>query len=221
MNAPNGSEGTRPAFLPAGPVPERQATDSVDRKSGRPAISWTGLLAIFIRLSFRYRAFCTWVAYKSTLRILCLHLFRAEQPGCLRSNIGCNAGCWSSCELLSPSAGKNYDSSACLLWLLMNGDTKPTKRAVTWQDKTGPRALSGFHGVSWEIPKREISASLPHKSSQAEKPRLTQSPQEYCQTPKTLQIQEDAYFLANVPHDLPRKAGGRGALAARVPACRG
>jgi hypothetical protein len=26
---------------------------------------------------------------------------------------------------------------------------------------------------------------------------------------------------ANVPHDLPRKAGGRGALAARVPACRG
>ena len=27
--------------------------------------------------------------------------------------------------------------------------------------------------------------------------------------------------MANVPHDLPRKAGGRGALAARVPACRG
>ena len=31
----------------------------------------------------------------------------------------------------------------------------------------------------------------------------------------------DFSFLPNVPHDLPRKAGGRGALAARVPACRG
>lgn len=48
MNAPNGSEGTRPAILPASPVPERQATGGVDRKSGRPAISCTGLFAFFI-----------------------------------------------------------------------------------------------------------------------------------------------------------------------------
>ena len=47
MNAPKGSEGTRDALLPASPVPERQATESVDRKSGGPAISWTGLFALF------------------------------------------------------------------------------------------------------------------------------------------------------------------------------
>jgi len=45
MSAPNGSEGTRDALLPASPVPERQATGGVDRKSGRPAISCTGLFA--------------------------------------------------------------------------------------------------------------------------------------------------------------------------------
>jgi len=37
----NGSEGTRPALLPAGPVPERLITVAVARKSPRPAISWT------------------------------------------------------------------------------------------------------------------------------------------------------------------------------------
>ena len=47
MNAPNGSEGTRDALPPASPVPERQVTDGVERKSGRPAISWTGLFALF------------------------------------------------------------------------------------------------------------------------------------------------------------------------------
>jgi hypothetical protein len=47
MNAPKGSEGTRDALLPASPVPERQAMESVNRKSGRPAISCTGLLGIF------------------------------------------------------------------------------------------------------------------------------------------------------------------------------
>ena len=48
MNAPDGSEGTRDALPTASPVPERQATASVDRKSGRPAISWTGLFALFV-----------------------------------------------------------------------------------------------------------------------------------------------------------------------------
>ena len=35
------------------------------------------------------------------------------------------------------------------------------------------------------------------------------------------QCQWAVLYFPNVPHDLPRKAGGRGALAARVPACRG
>ena len=52
MKAPKGSEGTRDALPPASPVPERQATDGVDRKSGRPAISWTGLFGHFV-LSLR------------------------------------------------------------------------------------------------------------------------------------------------------------------------
>ena len=52
MNAPNGSEGTRDATLGASPVPERQATASVDRKLKRPAISWTGLFGHFV-LSLR------------------------------------------------------------------------------------------------------------------------------------------------------------------------
>ena len=46
MNAPIGSEGTGDAE--ASPVPERQATDGVDRKSDRPAISRTGLLDLFL-----------------------------------------------------------------------------------------------------------------------------------------------------------------------------
>ena len=48
MNAPKGSEGTRDAILPASPVPERQATESANRKLDRPAISWTGLFALFL-----------------------------------------------------------------------------------------------------------------------------------------------------------------------------
>ena len=48
MNAPDGSEGTRDALPQASPVPERQATGSVDRKSGRPAISCTESLGLFL-----------------------------------------------------------------------------------------------------------------------------------------------------------------------------
>ena len=40
-----GSEGTRPALLFAGPVPERLITVAVARTSLRPAISWTSLFA--------------------------------------------------------------------------------------------------------------------------------------------------------------------------------
>ena len=48
MNAPEGSEGTWDALLPASPVPERQTTESANRKSKRPAINCTGSLAIFV-----------------------------------------------------------------------------------------------------------------------------------------------------------------------------
>lgn len=56
MSAPNGSEGTRDALLPASPVPERIATDGVERKSRRPAISCTGLFALlFMRVQHGLR----------------------------------------------------------------------------------------------------------------------------------------------------------------------
>ena len=43
-----GSEGTRPALLPAGPVPERRNVRSVFiETTDGPAIRWTGWLALF------------------------------------------------------------------------------------------------------------------------------------------------------------------------------
>ena len=46
--AKTGSEGTRPAPLPAGPVPERRAAICSARNMCSPAISWTALFA-FLR----------------------------------------------------------------------------------------------------------------------------------------------------------------------------
>ena len=47
MNAPDGSEGTRPACLKAGPVPEWWNVGSVFIETPYgPAINWTSLLGI-------------------------------------------------------------------------------------------------------------------------------------------------------------------------------
>jgi hypothetical protein len=115
----------------------------------RVGIRWIASLAVFIRFSFRYRASCTWISYKSTLRLLGRHLFRGEPLGCLRANSECSDGCWSSCELLSPSVGRTHDFSTCLLWLLINGDTKSTQPAESWKSKKGQRAPSSSHAASW------------------------------------------------------------------------